>query len=108
MKILDESHTCLYKVVKLCLILSYANATVEPGFLINSEIIEDNLKESSLASQKMTCEGSLKDGGSMEINISNTVIDHVSRLPTIFQGSQKESQEKQKLRKETFEKKKIE
>lgn len=56
----------------------------------------------------MTCEGSLKDGGSMEINISNKVIDHVSRLPTIFQGAQKESQEKQKLRKETFEKKKIE
>ena len=43
-KILDKSHNYLYEVVKLCLILSYGNARAESGFTINSEIIENILK----------------------------------------------------------------
>ena len=83
-KVLDESHNYLYKVVKLCLILSYGKSRVENGFTINSEIIKSNLKESSLASQSIIFEGIMKEGGSMEINITNKMIDYVRRSPTIY------------------------
>ena len=60
MKFLNQSYIHLCEVVKLCLILSRGNARVESSFSINSDIIEKNLKKSSLVSQRMVYEGIMK------------------------------------------------
>ena len=48
MKTLNQSHTHLCEVLKLCLISSLGNARLESDFSIDSELIENSLKESSL------------------------------------------------------------
>lgn len=49
------------------------------GFSVNSETIENNLKESSLVLQRMVYEGIMKEGEIMKANISNEVFDYVGR-----------------------------
>ena len=66
-------------MLKLCLILSHGNARLESGFSINSEIIENNLKESSRVLQRMVYEGIMKKGGIMKVDISNEMTDYVGR-----------------------------
>ena len=44
------------------------------------KIIENNLKESSLVSQRMAYKGIMKAGGIMKIDISNEMFDYVGRL----------------------------
>ena len=63
----------------MCLILSHGNARVESDFSINPEIIENNLKESSLVSQRMVYEGIMKEGGIMKVVIYNAMIDYVGK-----------------------------
>ena len=79
MKFLNQSYIHLCEVVKLCLILSRGNARVESSFSIKSDIIEKNLKKSSLVSQRMVYEGIMKKGGLMKADIPNEMIDYVGR-----------------------------
>ena len=95
MKIVNQSHIHLCEEVRLCLILLHGNARVESGFSINSEIIENNLKESSLVSQRMLYEGLMKDGEIMKVDIRNKMIDYVGRSHRLYQAAQKESKEHQ-------------
>ena len=67
------------------------------------KIIENNLKESSLVSQRMVYNGIMKAGGIMKIDISNEIFDFVGRLHRLYQVVQKESKENQTL----FEKKRL-
>ena len=75
MKVLNESYNHLDNVEKLCLILSKGHARVESGFSINSETVENSLKESSMVSQRIVSEGIGKAGGFMKVNIFNEKID---------------------------------
>ena len=88
MKILSQSHIGLCEAVKLCLILSLGNARVESGFSVNSEITENNPKESELVSQRMV---------KIKADISNEMIDYVGRSHRLYQAAQKESKENQIL-----------
>ena len=84
MKFLNQSSIHLCEVVKLCLILSRGNARVESSFSINSDIIEKNLKKSSLVSQRMVYEGIMKKGGIMKADIPNEMIDYVGRSYQLY------------------------
>ena len=84
MKFLNQSYIHLCEVVKLCLILSRGNARVESSFSINSDIIEKNLKKSSLVSQRMVYEGIMKKGGIMKADIPNEMIDYVGRSYRLY------------------------
>ena len=97
MKILSQSHIGLCEAVKLCLILSLGNARVESGFSVNSEITENNPKESELVSQRMVYEGIMKEGRIIKADISNEMIDYVGRSHRLYQAAQKESKENQIL-----------
>ena len=78
MKILNQSHIHLCEVVNMCLILTHENARVESIFSINLEIIENNLKEFSLVSQRIVYEGIImKEGRIMKVDISNEMIDYI-------------------------------
>ena len=84
MKFLNQSYIHLCEVVKLCLILSRGNARVESSFSIKSDIIEKNLKKSSLVSQRMVYEGIMKKGGIMKADIPNEMIDYVGRSYRLY------------------------
>ena len=77
MKILNQSHIHLCEVVNMCLILTHENARVESIFSINLEIIENNLKEFSLVSQRIVYEGIMKEVRIMKVDISNEMIDYI-------------------------------
>ena len=77
MKILNQSHIHLCEVVNMCLILTHENARVESIFSINLEIIENNLKEFSLVSQRIVYESIMKEGRIMKVDISNEMIDYI-------------------------------
>lgn len=42
----------LWKVVKMCLVLSLGNASVESGFSINKSLLIENLHETTLINQR--------------------------------------------------------
>ena len=52
----------LKEVVKVCLILSHGNASVESGFSINQLILDVNMKEQSLVTQRIVYEGVMNEG----------------------------------------------
>ncbi|XP_063216844.1 uncharacterized protein LOC134527824 [Bacillus rossius redtenbacheri] len=47
----------LWEVVKLCLIFSHGNATVESGFSINKSLLVENLQEESVIAQRKVYDG---------------------------------------------------
>jgi len=60
----------LKTIIKVVLILSHWNATVENGFSINIAILDENLKEESLVRQRMVYDGVFFYGGHREVPIT--------------------------------------
>lgn len=89
--------------MKLSLILSNQNARSESRFSINSEIIENSLKEFSQVSQRMVYEGVMKEGGIKKVDISNEMIILVGHIRSI-----KKHRRSAKKTKTFFEKKHLE
>ena len=54
---LMQSGAHLLEAVNLCLILSHGNAHVGSGFLTNEQILDHNMKETSLVAQHIVFEG---------------------------------------------------
>ena len=52
----------LKDVLKLCLILSHGNARVESAFSINEQILQVNMKETSMVAQRIVYEVLTEDG----------------------------------------------
>ena len=59
----------LRKVIKLILVLSNGQASVERGFSINKESIVENQKEKSIISQRFIYDYCLTEAGGMAQNI---------------------------------------
>ena len=49
-----DEYTDLYRVVKICLVLSHGNAEAERGFSVNKQLLQDNMLERSLIAQRLT------------------------------------------------------
>ncbi|KFM82820.1 hypothetical protein X975_20301, partial [Stegodyphus mimosarum] len=60
----------LWNVVKLVLILSHGNATVESGFSVNNDMLVENLQETSLTAMRTVYDAIKVNGGVMNINIT--------------------------------------
>ena len=67
--LLDNTKMNLWEVVKLCLMLSYGNARVESGLSLNNQILDENLRESSLVAERIVYEGIQNEGRVMNVNI---------------------------------------
>jgi len=52
----NESYSKLWNVVKMLLVLSHGQATVERGFSINKQVETDNLTEQSLVAKRTICD----------------------------------------------------
>ncbi|XP_070378833.1 uncharacterized protein [Dermacentor albipictus] len=68
----------LWKVVKLLLVLSHGQATVERGFSVNRQVAVQNLKDLSYISQRIVCDAVDKAGGVLNVPITKELRTAVS------------------------------
>jgi hypothetical protein len=66
----------LFDVVKLSLIMSHGNATVESGFSINKQILVGNLNEHTLVCQRQVYDAIYSTGGVTNLQINDKIIKY--------------------------------
>lgn len=93
---LSSSYVELWNVVKLLLVLSHGQATVERGFSVNRQIAVENLKELSYISQRIICDAVEKAGGVLSIPITKDLRKSVSAARNRY-NAHMEAQKKEKL-----------
>ncbi|KAH9367337.1 hypothetical protein HPB48_017141 [Haemaphysalis longicornis] len=59
-----------WKVIRLLLVLSHGQATVERGFSVNRQVSVENFKDISYLSQRIVCDAVSKAGGVLNIGIT--------------------------------------
>lgn len=70
----NESYKSLFSVVKLILILSHGQVTVERGFSVNKEVEVENLKEHTLVAQRIVCDHVNSVGGVLKVELSKPLL----------------------------------
>ena len=70
----NESYKSLFSVVKLILILSHGQATVERGFSVNKEVEVENLKEHTLVAERIVCDHVNSVGGVLKVELSKPLL----------------------------------
>lgn len=73
----DTDSSELWSVVKMILILSHGNASVESGFSINGSILVENMHEESVVAQRLVYDAVQAGGGVMNINIDKSMLQFV-------------------------------
>jgi hypothetical protein len=69
--------TQLFSVIRLILVLSHGNASVESGFSVNSDMLVENLREESLVAQRIVYDAMQAAGGLTAININKSMLQFV-------------------------------
>ncbi|KAH7978129.1 hypothetical protein HPB49_004509 [Dermacentor silvarum] len=93
---LNSSYSELWHIVKLLLVLSHGQATVERGFSVNRQVCVENLKDLSYASQRVLCDAVQKVGGILPIPVTRELLIAVSTARQ-KNGGYLEAQKKQDL-----------
>lgn len=70
----NESYKSLLSVVKIILILSHGQATVERGFSVNKEVQVENLKEHTLVAERIVCDHVNSVGGVLKVELSKPLL----------------------------------
>ena len=84
MDALNPLHSDLISVVKLCLIPSHGNAAVESGFSINEQLLQENMHEATVISQRIIYEGLLANGGILKIEIDDGMRRYVKQSHSVY------------------------
>jgi len=71
---LDPEFDELWYTVKLVMILSHGNASVESGFSINADMLVENLQEESLIAQRHVYDAVTAAGGLLKVNIDRRMM----------------------------------
>ena len=74
----EDGYHKLLEVVKICLVLSHGQATVERGFSINKEVETENLKEQSITAQRLICDYVKSVGGVLKVKITKELLQSAS------------------------------
>ena len=61
----------------MCLVLSHGNAHVESGFSTNEQILDYNMKETSLVAQRTVYEGIQNEGDVLYVDINRKLLLYV-------------------------------
>jgi len=69
----DDDDAELWSIVKLVLMLSHGNASLESGFSVNSDILLDNLHEESLVTHQIVYDDIQTAGGILKVDIIKTL-----------------------------------
>ena len=70
----ETKYSLLLKVIRLILVLSHGQASVERGFSINKQVEVENLKEQSLVAQRLLCDHVKTVGGVSNVTINNKLL----------------------------------
>lgn len=93
---LNFSYGELWNVVKLLLVLSHGQATVERGFSINRQVAVENLTDLSYVSQRIICDAVEKAGGILSVPITKELRISVSAARNRY-SAHIEAQKQEKL-----------
>ena len=74
----EEKYSQLLTVIKLIMVLSLGQTSVERGFSIKKQLEVENLKEESLVAQRIVCDHVRTAGGVMSVNISKPLLTSAS------------------------------
>lgn len=69
-----ENYVALFDIVKILLVLSHGQASVERGFSVNKEIEVENLREHSLVAQRIICDHLRAVGGVLNVPITKKLL----------------------------------
>jgi hypothetical protein len=69
-----SEYESIWSVMKIILILSHGNASVESGFSINGDLLVENLKEESVVAQRQAYDGISVSGSVLNVNIDTRLI----------------------------------
>ena len=97
------SNESLFSVVKLILILSHGQATVERGFSVSKEVEVENLKEHTLVAQRIVCDhvnsvGGV--GGVLKVELSKPLLLSVKMSRQRYENYLDQEREKEKTEQE--------
>ena len=67
-----DQHQKLLEVVKICLVVSHGQASVERGFSVNKEV--ENLKDQSVVAQRLICDYAKSVGGVLSVPINKEML----------------------------------
>lgn len=76
----------LFDVVKLLLVLSHGQASVERGFSVNKEVEVENLKMRSIVAQRLICDHVNSVGGVMNVDINPKLLMSASAARTKYEA----------------------
>jgi len=85
--------------------LSHGNASVERGFSVNKDCLVENLHEESLIAQRHVWAAIQKYGGVEKVNITKKMIMDVRNSRSYYKEALENKKQKEKVAKETIEKK---
>lgn len=83
-------------MVKLLLVLSHGQATVERGFSVNRQVAVENLQDLSYISQRIVCDAVERAGGILNIPITKDLRTSVQAARNRY-SAHMEAQRKEKL-----------
>nr|CAD7423065.1 unnamed protein product [Timema monikensis] len=73
----EANYKHLWEVIKICLVLSHGNATVEGGFSVNKSLLVENMHEKTVIAQRHIHDEIQEAGGIKNIHISKKMLDYV-------------------------------
>ena len=98
----------LREVVKLVIILSHSNASVESGFSANEEMSVENLSEGMLVALRMVFDGVINEGGISSVDVNRKMLKFVNNThPEYFKQLEKQKEQQTSGEKKRAEKRKI-
>ena len=69
-----DNYAALFDIVKILLVVSHGQASVEKGFSVNKEIEVENLHEHSLVAQRIICDHLKAVGGVLNVPITKKLL----------------------------------
>ena len=96
----ETKYSLLLKVIRLILVLSHGQASVERGFSINIQVEVENLKEQSLVAQRLLCDHVKTVGGVSNVTINNKLLVSSAMARQKYELYLQEEREKKKSNEE--------
>lgn len=86
----------LWELVKCLLVLSHGQASVERGFSVNKEMMQQNFKERSVTAQRIIYDHIKKCGGVMKVTIDQELRNAARQASSNYRTEQRKQQEAEK------------
>ena len=97
----------LWNVVKMLLVLSHGQASVERGFSVNKEIEVENLKDQNLVAQRLVCDHVKVEGGVLNVAITKPLMVSVAMARNRYEHYLEEQRQTKKSAEQNRKRKRV-